>query len=214
MGTDIHFFVEKKNSEGVWEQEVGFVSDFYDERCEFFGKVEYLSTPNPVDQRNYTLFAFLADVRNGRQIKPVAAYRGLPEGMSKGVLDYFEEDDDLHSKTHMTLTEVVTALDHHEGIRADTVLDQGGLKDYIKTGKCGVWDTPKAYYTGVEVSQEVMISAIKDRVEMVNHWCIVTVNVEVKELLTSFIEKSLPQLIERSDVEDYSDIRLIMGFDC
>lgn len=63
----------------------------------------------PYSGRNYTLFAWLADVRNYRDgLEPLADPRGVPEDASKGWKKYVKKwDCDLHSKSYFTLQELI-----------------------------------------------------------------------------------------------------------
>ena len=70
MGCDIHSFVETK-IDGKWqrfEKEV-FKDSYSDNRL----------TEYPFDWRSYSMFGFLADVRNYSHCKPISAPKGLPD---------------------------------------------------------------------------------------------------------------------------------------
>lgn len=97
MGTDIHFFVERRTA-GRWEA-VGGEGDYYD------------------GARSIPLFALLADVRisgtwdyTGTP-QPIAELRGLPSDVSARVADYMGPrsgwDGSLHSHSWYTLTELL-----------------------------------------------------------------------------------------------------------
>lgn len=132
MGCDVHSMVEVKQDR--WESDrqwsvpglpwiIGAPStrwvEMEDEifplaswRGEGFGKI-------PLDDRNYTLFALLADVRNGRgfagvktgdRIQPLAEPRGVPTDASYAWLAVVDGwGPDMHSHTWFTLAEL---LDH------------------------------------------------------------------------------------------------------
>ncbi len=88
MGCDIHLFFEKKNKEGEWEE------------------IEFDSRLSPCD-RYYSLFAFLADVRNYSDFKqtPQFAGRGVPiDSVSE-----FTSEEDYHSLTYASLYEILRA---------------------------------------------------------------------------------------------------------
>lgn len=92
MGCDIHLYIEHKNSKGEWE--------------EF--KVDKRLLP---DDRNYILFAFLANVRNYSSsiVEPQFANRGIPEDTSMSreeTEDFFMGD---HSFTYAYLNEIYEA---------------------------------------------------------------------------------------------------------
>lgn len=71
----------------------------------------------PLDDRNYTLFALLADVRNGRgfagvitgdRIQPLAEPRGVPRDASYDWLSTCDHwGPDMHSHTYFTLAELI-----------------------------------------------------------------------------------------------------------
>lgn len=95
MGTDIHYWVERRpvGSE-TWEA-VGKEGDYYD------------------STRNIPLFAALADVRISREwdyagSKPIAEPRGLPSDLSPEVAAYMgnEWGGNLHSQSWYTLEEL------------------------------------------------------------------------------------------------------------
>jgi|KBSMisStandDraft_5_1062788.scaffolds.fasta_scaffold59597_5 hypothetical protein len=89
MGCDIHLYFEQKNKEGKWQ------------------KIEIDERLLP-DDRNYLLFAFLANVRNygNSLIKPQFEDRRVPEDSS--VDQHFYDCSD-HSITHAYLNEILAA---------------------------------------------------------------------------------------------------------
>lgn len=96
MGTDIHYWVERKPVDSeVWEA-VGSEGDYYD------------------GSRNVPLFFKLAGVRISRiwnyaDAEPFAAPRGLPADLSQEVAGYMcagDLDSGLHSASWYTLTEL------------------------------------------------------------------------------------------------------------
>lgn len=106
MGADIHLFVEKKDENGKWQSLDEWSKEDCDEDDEYcvpdvpYGKELYRD-------RNYYLFALLADVRNYDDIKPIHAPKGLPDDVSEPVKkrsDY--EDGDAHSHSWYTLKEL------------------------------------------------------------------------------------------------------------
>jgi len=89
MGCDIHAFIEEK---------VGN-SDRYECIAQLFL------------ERNYTLFALLADVRNNcnheKLLIPISEPKGLPKDLSWRVRDAYQKwEDDTHSCTYLSLAEI------------------------------------------------------------------------------------------------------------
>jgi hypothetical protein len=89
MGCDITSYAETRGPDGTWSA-VGdvFPLDEYDREVE--GKDH---GPHPFDWRSYSLFAWLAGVRNYSAITPLAEPRGLPGDLSPEVRK--EADDDI-----------------------------------------------------------------------------------------------------------------------
>lgn len=111
MGCDIHLAVEVRDGSG-WQRAEPFEPNPY---------ARFVDEPAEVRQRwyhdrNYRLFAMLADVRNGRgtagvdtgdRLIPIDEPRGLPDDVSKEVYeDSAKWGVDGHSHSHFTLAEV------------------------------------------------------------------------------------------------------------
>lgn len=127
MGCDIHSRVEvyreRYKLDGtdrgarwmVLDEDI-FVNGWYDEDSTYPPFREKYHS-RPLDDRNYTLFALLADVRNGRgfagivtgdRITPLDDPRGVPSNASHGWLEEVESwDVDMHSHTWFTLRELL-----------------------------------------------------------------------------------------------------------
>ncbi len=117
MGTDIHLVVERYREDFGW-QRVDPPKHLWDE----YWLKEYERTRDPIrldyarrwyTDRNYSLFAILADVRNGfgfagtpisRGFKPISAPRGIPK-------DFEQKDPDElgdHSFSWLLVSELLT----------------------------------------------------------------------------------------------------------
>jgi len=99
MGCDIHSFTEKRNKEN--------------------NKWEIVEDSNPFDWRSYSVFAFIADVRNYDHCEPISLPKGLPDdseflntetddgwGGTETEKKRIEEMD-YHSKSYLTLKELL-----------------------------------------------------------------------------------------------------------
>ena len=76
MGCDIHSYTERKTDKG-WE----LIPDL-----------------NPFSWRTYSVFGFLADVRNHSAVPPIAKRRGFPDDASEDLKKVKEDDGwDCHS---------------------------------------------------------------------------------------------------------------------
>ncbi|AXF39792.1 hypothetical protein LEY_31 [Paenibacillus phage Ley] len=123
MGCDIHLFVEKKVN-GAWEalkginepmiQHIQSMLQSFKDRgedtsgLEHWLKEEQEGTYDFVDiQRNYRLYAALADVRNSYGIEPIHGPRGLPSGVSAVVKEQADNwGEDGHDHSYLTIKEL------------------------------------------------------------------------------------------------------------
>lgn len=93
MGADIHLWVETKAGES-WR----FANPY---RIDKWDKEAWVEWDEPYGQRNYHLFALLADVRNSdTRFTPIAPVRGVPLDCSKigrRIIDEWGADGHSHS---------------------------------------------------------------------------------------------------------------------
>lgn len=114
MGCDIHSFAEVRKN-GKWEK----VGEHFE--LDDFGK-EYEKrekTECPFDWRSYSMFAFLAGVRNYDHCEPISEPKGLPKNSEflnsltadegYGAISQYEHimDWDYHSHSFLTLEELL-----------------------------------------------------------------------------------------------------------
>jgi hypothetical protein len=117
MGTDIHSRIEILQPEGYWQCmiEERFEGFFWDPK-QPVSKWNREHSNEPLKNRNYRLFAMLADVRNGRgfagvdtgdRVDPISEPKGIPFDASIEWLAEVEEwGGDLHSHSYLTLEEL------------------------------------------------------------------------------------------------------------
>lgn len=122
MGTDIHSWAIDKhgrviNSAGVWEDSKQVSPDYGIDDGEPFG------------QRNYSVFAFLAGVRNYSEITPISKMRGYPSDMT------VDEDDLWYRHGHSESWLSIEELNKHDYDRLIVDERYGGrttvLRDYL-----------------------------------------------------------------------------------
>ena len=106
MGCDIHLYTEKLiEYEGVkfwWCVDHWKLDDWYADKSQ----PHYTHIPIYYD-RNYDLFAALANVRNSGYINPIDQPRGLPDDISEAVKKESDEwNGDGHSHSWLTAKEV------------------------------------------------------------------------------------------------------------
>jgi hypothetical protein len=140
MGCDIHLYVEKKIN-GVWEKQTGFVSNWYDPGSDYFAKDEFKNCDSPYGGRNYSLFSFLADVRNyDGEIKPLAQPRGLPDDVSDVVKAESDDwDCDGHSHSYFTLRELIDASLRESVVSFSGYVDLQSYAEYKQNGRPNCW---------------------------------------------------------------------------
>lgn len=116
MGCDIHLYVEKRDQSGQWLAVDEFTRD-EPEDGEEKGNLYCPYDKGYYSDRNYNLFAILADVRNGRGFagiktgegfSPIAEPRGVPDDASPEYKEIVEQwDCDGHSHSHHTLRQLL-----------------------------------------------------------------------------------------------------------
>lgn len=134
MGTDIHVFAEKRNLDTgkfeflpcpttlqVTDEVTGYALNIPNYR---YGGGKHSDTASWFDHRNYRLFAYLADVRNGRGFAGVKTGDGvvpfkMPVGWPQDRCDVLKEIWSDHSETYYMLDELILFLDcvrkeHHK----------------------------------------------------------------------------------------------------
>lgn len=116
MGCDIHMHVEYKrtiNNIKKWICGDYFkVNPYYNSKCVYEEPFELVDF---CDDRNYNLFAILANVRNYGETDYISNPRGLPDDVTKEVQAEAERwGEDGHSHSYITLKEL---LDFQENIK-------------------------------------------------------------------------------------------------
>ncbi len=186
MSCDIHTIVEVKK-ENTW---VGV------EEC-----------PKEFSERNYSMFAFLANVRNRFMTKGFEP-KGFPEDMSEQSRELAEKwDSDMHSKSYLTLKE----------------LDDADKSDYLSV-KCRViGDFIKAFkeFGGVLPEQmtieENKPTTFLDIIEsafcpdVIVKWQSSKIDAQEYPLIKGI--EALKELAKKYNIKDYEDIRIVFGFD-
>lgn len=229
MGCDIHCYAEKRTADG-WDQLVGFESEYYDPDHEYFSQDRFKTSPHPLCGRNYTLFAAMANVRNGRgfagcdigdRVEPIAMPRGLPPdvcGEIKEEAEYWGGDG--HSHSWLTAREIA---DHDEKAmvthRGYVHLDEfrACLKEErTPNGWCGmvggggVVNIPNEGRTREELLEAAEAAAAADpgkSVYVQHQW-----GQLLREAAASLWEWALPALMKHSDGSG-EDVRLVFWFD-
>lgn len=101
MGCDIHIYAERRVG-NKWHNCDYYVPSLNERWRDNFERVETCGN------RNYALFATLANVRNYGNTDYICEPKGLPKDVSDFVLDEYEDEyGDLHSCSYLTLQELI-----------------------------------------------------------------------------------------------------------
>lgn len=152
MGCDIHLYVETRQQDGTWKAQGEFV------RNEDDGEEGWMECKTRFySDRNYDLFAILADVRNGRGFagiktgegfNPISEPRGVPGDASPEYKQIVEQwDCDGHSHSYHTLRDLLDYDWTQETGKQGWVT----LKEWVSWSR---WDReqglgPKSYCGGI-----------------------------------------------------------------
>lgn len=233
MGTDIHMRAEKRNKFGKWEA-IGPIFknsayDWYKALAEKKGvpvEDEIKSHPwikeyseEPYTDRNYTLFAILANVRNSDgSVEIIDEPRGLPDDMSPELKAYFDCDY-YHSMSYVTLQELVD----YNWKKPSTHTGYLTEKDYINytdfgivpNNWCGAVGGPGIVTVNAQQMNGILMGSI-DRNEESQYYVLTTFTTgTISEYVGSFCSITIPTLCKVSVEEeiDPKDIRIVFGFD-
>lgn len=109
MGCDIHSFAEVRKN-GKWEK-VGEVFPLDDWDKNYFKKD---FGDRPINWRDYSLYGWLADVRNYSCVPAISQPRGIPDDVSPEVAQENNDwADDGHSRSWLSLAELL-ATDYEQ----------------------------------------------------------------------------------------------------
>ena len=152
MGCDIHLHTEYKDKDGNWQKVIkGLQSDYYSPDSDHFNTDEYKDGGEVYSGRNYTLFSYLANVRNGwgfagcdtgNAIDSMDDHRGMPEDVSEGIDKEHEAwSSDAHSASFFNLKELKGG---YERAKQATKTDRGyvdltNYREFKENGSPEYW---------------------------------------------------------------------------
>lgn len=169
MGCDIHLFTEQK-IDGVWKS-VDVWKDEYNE-----GRLSVPYEKSAYHSRNYSLFAILADVRNGRGFAgiktgegftPIAEPKGLPKDVSSEVAASSDNwGADGHSHSWLTIREILD-FDWNQKTTLCGWVDAENFREWKSRGQpeswCGGIGGPGIKHVDCEEMQRLIDVAEKPR---------------------------------------------------
>lgn len=163
MGTDIHMIAEVRKN-GVWQT---ILDNIFVERE---GTQFEAQTCVPYGDRNYNLFAILADVRNGtgfagirtgEKFNPISEPKGYPEDISEESYNFLGDDWGHHSASYLTLKEIFD-FDWTQIHRNFGVVSEKDYRDHVMKGEspdswCGDISGPDY----IKISEVEMVDLIQ-----------------------------------------------------
>jgi len=211
MGCDIHFFVEKKIG-NKWVS-VDEWKDYDGWKTVDYKKAFY-------SNRNYDLFAILANVRNGYGFAgcdtgngfiPISMPRGLPDNVSQEVGNHSKQyGEDGHSHSYLTVKELL-AYDWNQTTKKRGVVSEEEYQEII--------DKPKRYAGGVSGRDIVHVTPsqmdrlithpeLKDKDK--SYYTTVEWKETYKEAVRDFYIETLPRL---KGLGKPNKVRIVFWFD-
>lgn len=210
MGCDIHICTEAKqniNGEKIWVNVDNWRVNPY------FGKDEWKTEKFNVEEiyrdRNYTLFAFLAGVRNYDKLPSFGFDRGLPKNVTeetKGLSDMW--DCDGHTHGYCTLKELKEKIKGVSKIQRHAIVTKEVAEAYRTEGK-----EPDSWCRGVGCWKGIA-PEFEDRYE----WLRWEAKVNCFDKLLEVLEERKREVFwifnkERDDFSHDKDFRIVFWFD-
>jgi hypothetical protein len=249
MGTDIHLYVESL-PDGVihWQRELppAYWAD-NDRYCQEqllkldghppeIGSHEEWAIERPkydwYDNRNYSVFAMLANVRNwdDSQIVPIAMPRGYPDDMSEEVAQLTrnlpgtptpvgEITPGYHDFSWLGLDELTNPSYWNRTVRVDGTVNTQQFKRYQHFGKPDMW---AANVFGVEATElsvaEMAVHAARGPIDpsSMDVYCHLEWDETYREMAGFFCATFVPALNQIAQARcsgDQTRVRIIIGFD-
>lgn len=162
MGTDIHMIAEVRK-DGVWQT---ILDDIF---VDWEGTKFERQTCVPYSDRNYNLFAILADVRNGtgfaglrrgERFNPISEPKGYPEDMCKDSEEFLSYE---HSASWLTLKEIFD-FNWAQIHRDFGVVSEQEYRDHVMKGEmphCWCGDISGTNY--IKISENEMVDLIQGK---------------------------------------------------
>lgn len=226
MGCDIHCYAERKNKDGKWEivgnkekGEDGWVNIDYE----------------PYVNRNYNLFAILANVRNGTAFagcktgegfNPISNPKGVPSDASEEYASLSEQwDSNGHSHSYFTLRELLdydwtqtTQLQGWVNMIAWEKFSLYDKKDFPQN-YCGMISGNSIEYISEEEADKLFEGlSRKERIEVAklhtNKYALAKWTVKYSQCVDSFLSDTITELLKLAGgTKGIDNIRIVFFFD-
>ena len=226
MGCDIHCYAERKNKDGKWEivgnvkkEEDGWVSIDYE----------------PYHDRNYNLFAILANVRNGTAFagcktgegfNPISNPKGVPSDASEEYASIVEQwDGDGHSHSYFTLRELLdydwTQTTQLQGLVNMIDWEKFSLygKKYFPKNYCGmIYGNSIEHISEEEADKLFEGLSRKERTEVAklntNKYALAKWTMKYSQCADDFLSNTITELLKLAGgTKGIDNIRIVFFFD-
>jgi hypothetical protein len=221
MGTDIHMGIEVKR-DGEWEPsrivKNRWYSPKYPEEC------PEMVPESPYDNRNYTVFSILADVRNGRgfagcdtgdRFVPISKPKGFPEDMHHLTIHAANGD---HTPSWLTLKELKD-YDWNQETNLRGFVQEEQFKRMREEGQ----REPRTWCGGISGGKVISFSQEKyEKLEAQGRlpegksiYVQVQWGIVYKDTAADFLEQVMPRLealAKKNDLDD-DEVRIVFNFD-
>lgn len=226
MGCDIHCYAERKSKDGKWEivgnvkkEEDGWVSIDYE----------------PYHDRNYNLFAILANVRNGTAFagcktgegfNSISNPKGVPSDASEEYASLSEQyDSDGHSHSYFTLRELLD-YDWTQTTQLQGWVDMVTWEKFSLYGKkdfpqnyCGMISGNSIEHISEEEADKLFEGlSRKERIEVAklhtNKYALAKWTIKYSQCVDSFLSDTITELLKLAGgTKGIDDIRIVFFFD-
>lgn len=157
--------------------------------------------------RNYTLFSYLADVRNDGSIKPIVEPRGIPEDVHILTLKEYERwDSDAHTPSYLTLKEL------KEYAKANRIKQYKGYLSEEQIKKLDAGEKPTDWW-----GEDAPIGLMEERKFQLREWM---GELKTFDTLIEALDKRMRDVhwlgewkTEEECAEYEEDIRIVFWFD-
>lgn len=220
MGTDIYMQIEVR-IDGKWE----WLQSFFP----YYINKDLTIVP---DDRNYILFAILANVTNGynfngflpeKLYNPIDKPRGIPEDISEDLKDAIENEEILgeHSFSHLNGKEL-REYDWEQITKLRGLVTMNEYKKFQETGDPKAWVGRVNEKTTKIISNKKMDDLIKNQenhYENVIYLTQIELEKPYKEIVGGYSYWSYSQIYDNLIGDKYhnkikpEDIRIVFGFD-
>ena len=239
MGTDIHMYAEVLLSRHSGPSEWTVVGREFPSTYHHEGRLNVIHsysdgdqwesnqryTVHPYEDRNYDLFAILADVRNGlgfagvqtgEGFNVIAEPRGLPSDVSPYVKKEFGGDESwYHSTSWLSLDEIIS-FDWDQVSRHCGWVNLKQYEEFKVNGKPLSWCGGVSGLSVRHISNEeadALLASQGNAHRSISYYTLVHWDETYRDSVGSFLTETVPNLQRIREMDRVEDLRIVFGFD-